>query len=150
MPTLTIPRRAAAALAAAATAVLIFTGCSANPVGDLVNQGVEDAVESATGGDVNLDGGLPADFPDQVPVVDGTVTFSGGAPEGEGWLVILTPTAADPVAAASAELEAAGFAADKAAAGDAGAAAVYSNSEYVVLLASDGDTLTYTVTKAAQ
>jgi hypothetical protein len=150
MPTLTISHRAAATLAAAATAALLFTGCSANPVGDLVNQGVEDAVESATGGDVNLDGELPADFPESVPVIDGTINVSGAGPDGEGWLVILTPTAADPVGAASAELEAAGFTADKAAAGDAGAAAVYSDSEYVVLLASDGDTLSYTVTAAQQ
>ena len=150
MPTLTISRRAAAALAAAATAALLFTGCSANPVGDLVNQGVEDAVESATGGDVNLDGELPADFPESVPVIDGTIKLAGAGPDGEGWLVILTPTAADPVGAASGELEAAGFTADKAAAGDAGAAAVYSNGEYVVLLASDGDTLTYTVSAGQQ
>ena len=112
MPTIAFARRAAAAAALAALAAALLTGCFSNPVEDLVNQGVEDAVEGATGGDVSLDGELPAGFPESIPLVDGEIAFGAGAGGEEGWIVIVTSTAADPVADAVAELEGAGFTKD--------------------------------------
>lgn len=150
MPPITVSRRLAVALAATATAALLFTGCSANPLEGIVNQGVEDAIEGATGGDVDLGGELPADFPTSVPLLDGEISFSGGAGQAEGWIVVLTSSAADPVAEASAELEAAGFTRDTNVSGDSANAAVYSDDEYLVIVAADGGNLSYTVTAAPQ
>ena len=59
------PRPVAIAVAIAGITASLLTGCFGNP-GDLVDKGVEDAIESATGGDVSLGGELPADFPTTV------------------------------------------------------------------------------------
>ena len=148
MTTLDTRTRAAVALAIAGITATLFTGCFGNPVEDLVNQGVEDAVEGATGGDVSLDGELPADFPPSIPLVDGDISFAAGAGGAEGWIVMVTSTAADPVADAAAKLEGAGFTQDTELSGGGAAAQVYTNGEFLVLLAGDdnGETLSYTVT----
>ncbi|MFD4420816.1 hypothetical protein ACFWN7_04830 [Agromyces sp. NPDC058484] len=145
MSTLTTTR-AATVVAIAGLSVALLTGCIGNPVEDLVSQGVEDAVEGATGGEVNVDGELPEGFPASVPLVDGDVSFSAGAGGVEGWVVIITSSASDPVAEAATELEGAGFTEDTTVAGGGVGAKVYSNAEYLVLLAGDGSTVTYTVT----
>ena len=77
MTTLTTTTRAATAVAIAGITASLLTGCF-NPA-ELVNRGVEDAIEGATGGDVSLGGELPADFPTSIPLIDGDVTFAGGA-----------------------------------------------------------------------
>lgn len=148
MPTAAIGRRAAAAAALAALAAALLTGCVSNPLEDLVNQGVEDAVEGATGGDVSLGGELPADFPASIPLVEGEIALGAGTGGEEGWIVAVTSTAADPVADAVAELEGAGFtkATELSAAG--ADALVYTDGQYLVLLAGDGETVSYTVTPA--
>jgi hypothetical protein len=138
--------RAAMAVVIAGLTASLLTGCFGNPVEDLVNQGVEDAVEGATGGEVSLDGELPADFPDSVPLVDGEISFAGGSGGGEGWIVMVTSDAADPVADARAALEGAGFAEDTTVSGGGMGAVVYSNAEHLVLLTGDGTTVSYTVT----
>jgi len=140
------PTRAATAVAIAAIAATLFTGCFGNPVEDLVNRGVEDAIEGATGGEVSLGGELPADFPTSVPLVDGTVGVAAGAGGAEGWVVVITSSTADPVADAAAALEAAGFTEDTTVSGAGMGAKVYSNAEYLVLVAGDGETVSYTVT----
>jgi hypothetical protein len=147
MTTLTTTTRAATALAIAGITASLLTGCFGNPA-DLVDKGVEDAIEGATGGDVSLGGELPADFPTTVPLVDGDVTFAGGAgdTDGKGWVVVLTSSAADPVADAAAALEGAGFTEDTSMTGAEAGARIYTNPEYFVLLAGEGETLTYTVT----
>ena len=147
MTTLTTTTRAATAVAIAGITASLLTGCFGNPA-DLVNGGVEDAIESATGGDVSLGGELPADFPTSIPLIDGDVTFAGGAgdADGKGWVVVLTSSAADPVADAAAALEGAGFTADTTMTGGDAGARIYTNAEYFVLLAGEGETLTYTVT----
>ena len=147
MTTLTTTTRAATALAIAGITASLLTGCFGNPA-DLVNKGVEDAIEGATGGDVSLGGELPADFPTTIPLIDGDVTFAGGAgdADGKGWVVVLTSSAADPVADAAAALEGAGFTEDTTMAGGEAGARIYTNAEYFVLLAGEGETLTYTVT----
>ena len=146
MPTLTTTSRAALAVAIAGITASLLTGCFGNPA-DLVNRGVEDAIEGATGGDVSI-GELPADFPASIPLIDGEVTFAGGSGstgDGEGWIVVLTSTAADPVAEAATALEGAGFTEDANMSGAEGGARVYTNGEHLVILAGDGTTLTYTV-----
>lgn len=150
MPTLTTSRRVAVALATAAASALLFTGCFANPVEDLVDQGVEDAIEGATGGEVELGGELPADFPPSIPLIEGTVTVAAGSGGGQGWVVVIQSASADPVADASAQLEAAGFTRQADVSGDTSAAAAYSDAQHIVLLAADGENLSYTVTAASQ
>ena len=150
MTTLDTRTRAVLAIAMAGVAATLFTGCFGNPVEDLVNRGVEDAVEGATGGDVSLGGELPADFPTSVPLVEGEVTFGAGAGGSEGWIVMITSTAADPVAEAAAALEGAGFTKNTELSGGGSAAQVYSNDELIVLLAGEGETVTYTVTQQVQ
>ena len=142
-PSITHRRMGIAAVIAVLTATML-SGCFPNP-GDLVNQGVEDAIEEATGGDVSLGGELPADFPDSVVLIDGDISFAGGA-GGDGWIVMISSSAADPVADAAAKLEAAGFTQDTTLNGDTASAVVYSNGEYLVLIAGDGDVVSYTVT----
>lgn len=140
-------RRAAAAVSIAALSALLFTGC-ANPLEDLVNEGVEGAIEDATGGEVSLDGELPSDFPSEIPLVDGAVALGAGTGGADGWIVMITPTAADPLADAAAKLEGAGFTENTELSGSGAEALVYSNGSYLVLLAGDGETVSYTVTPA--
>ena len=80
-------RRTAPAIAAlAAGLALALTGCFANPLDQLteglVEGGVEQIIEDQTGVDVDIDGtgaSLPADWPADVPTVDGEVVFSASA-----------------------------------------------------------------------
>lgn len=146
MSTLSSTSRAALAVVIAGLTASLLTGCFSNPVEDLVNQGVEDAVEGATGGEVSLDGELPSDFPGSVPLIDGVISFAGGSGGGEGWIVMVTSDAADPVADARAALEGAGFTEDTTVSGGGMGAVVYSSTEFLVLLAGDGTTVSYTVT----
>lgn len=147
MPTTT---RAAIAVAIAGITASLLTGCFGNPVEDLVNRGVEDAIEDATGGDVSLGGELPADFPTSVPIIDGDISVAAGAGGAEGWIVVVTSSASDPVAEAASALEGAGFTEDTTVSGAGMGAKVYSNAEYLVLVAGEGDTVSYTVTPQAQ
>jgi hypothetical protein len=140
MPAPRLRGRAAALLSVAAVATALLTGCVGNPVEDLVNQGVEDAVEGASGGDVELGGDLPADF-----------ELAGGAGgDTEGWVVVLTSDSADPLADAKSALTGAGFGEDAALSGNAGGGSVYTDGEHLVILAGDETTVTYTVTPAPQ
>ncbi|HET6673007.1 MAG TPA: hypothetical protein VFG92_06490 [Agromyces sp.] len=140
------PPRVVTAIAIAGIVATLLTGCFGNPVEDLVNRGVEDAVEGATGGDVSLGGELPTDFPTSVPLIDGKIGVAAGAGNADGWMVVITSTAADPLADAATALEGAGFAEDPAAAAASEVARVFSNDEYLVALVGSGETVTYTVT----
>ena len=145
MSTTPTTTRAAIAVAIAGLTASLLTGCFGNP-GDLVNQGVEEAIESATGGDVSL-GELPEDFPESVPVIEGDVAGgASGSNDAPGWTIVVTSTSADPMADATAALEAAGFADDGNISGDGGGAAGFSNGEYSVLLIGQGKSVSYTVT----
>lgn len=147
MPTLSTPTRAGIAIAIAALSAPLLTGC----VGDLVNRGVEEALEGATGGDVSL-GDLPEGFPTSIPLIEGDIQVGGGgsASGGEGWVVVISSSAADPLAEAASALEGAGFTEDTTASGAGMSAKVYSNAEYLVLVAGEGGTVSYTVTPQAQ
>ena len=145
MSTMPTTSRAAIAVAIAGITASLLTGCFGNP-GDLVNQGVEDAIESATGGEVSLDGDLPADFPTSVPLIEGDITVSAGGGGSEGWVVVVTPSGSgDPVADAASALEAAGFTEDRTISGDGGGAALYSDGDHTVLLVGQGSAVSYTV-----
>lgn len=150
MTTLDTRTRAALAIAMAGVTATLLSGCFANPVEELVNRGVEDAVEQATGGDVSLGGELPADFPTSVPLVDGDVAFAAGAGGSEGWIVMITSKTPDALADAAAALEGAGFTQDTELSGGGTAASVYTNGELLVLLAGEGETVSYTVTQQPQ
>ena len=140
--------RAAIALAIAGVTASLLTGC--NPV-DAVQQGVEEAIESATGGDVSL-GELPEGFPESIPLIDGSIAGgAGGSAEGtEGWTVVVTSDAADPMADAAAALEGAGFTKDPSIATGGVGAELYSDGEYTVLLVGQGKNVSYTVTPTQQ
>ena len=150
MSTLPTTNRVAIAVAIAGVTAALLTGCFGNPAEELVNRSVEDAVEGATGGDVSLGGELPADFPTSVPLVDGDISLAAGAGGAEGWVVVITSSAADPVVDAAAALEGAGFTEDTAVTGAGVGAKVYSNAEYLVFVAGGGTTVSYTVTPKAQ
>lgn len=126
---------------------VLLSGCT-GVVQDFVERGVEDTVEEATGGQVELGGELPADFPASVPIIDGTVELAGGAATDEGWVVVLSSEATDPLADARAAIEGAGFREDPTMAQATAAGSVYSDGEYLVILAGEGGTVTYTVTPA--
>lgn len=150
MPTLPVTARAAMAVAIAGVTASLLTGCFANPVEELVNRSVEGAVEEATGGDVSLSGELPADFPAEVPVIEGKIGLSAGAAGAEGWVVAVTTTSSGALADAAAELEAAGYTEDTSLSGDQLGAKVYTGADYLVLLAGEGSTVSYTVTPKVQ
>lgn len=141
-------RRAASAATAAALSIGLLAGCTGTPVDGFVQNGVEDAVEGATGGDVSLGGELPADFPATVPVIDGEIELSGGSGGAEGWVVVVTSGADDPVGEAKAALEQAGFAEQTGASSQAAAGALYSDGTHLVVLAGDGMTVSYAVSNA--
>ncbi|MFF2369789.1 hypothetical protein [Agromyces sp. NPDC058110] len=145
--------RGVLAFAAAGLVAAALTGC-VNPVEELVQNGVEDAIEGATGGDVSLGGELPAGFPAEIPIVEGKITVGIGTGDANGWVVVVDATEADPASAAASALEGAGFAEDTsmtqeqrdALMGGALDAKVYSNGTYLVLLAVQDSTVSYTVT----
>ncbi|GAA1056716.1 hypothetical protein GCM10017608_20870 [Agromyces luteolus] len=146
MPLFSRRARAVAVVASLAAATLL-SGCTGT-VQDLVERGVEDTVEDATGGRVELSGELPADFPASVPIIDGSIELAGGAASSDGWVVVLTSEAADPLGDARAEVEGAGFREDSTLAQASAAGTVYTDGEFLVILAGEGGTVTYTVTPA--
>lgn len=149
MPAPRLRGRAAALLSVASVATLLLTGCAGNPVQDMVDRTIEDSVEGATGGEVELGGDLPADFPASVPVIDGTIELAGGTGDGtEGWVVVLTSQASDPVGDAASALTGAGFTEDSTLSGEAAGGSVYTDGQYLVVLVGDGSTVTYSVAPA--
>jgi hypothetical protein len=149
MPTLRHPIRVVSALAVAGLTATLMAGCI-GPIGDLANRGAEEAVESATGGDVSLGGELPAGFPSEVPLLDGEISFSAGSGGAEGWIVTIDPSVSDALAAATAALESGGFAPEAAFEGVDLGAKIYSDGTYLVLLSGDDQAVMYTVTPVAQ
>lgn len=149
MPAPRLRSRAAALFPVVAVATALLAGCAVTPVEGLVTEGIEGAVEGATGGDVELGGSLPADFPESVPIIDGTIELAGGsAGAADGWVVVLTSESGDPLADARSALTGAGFTEDATLSGDTAAGAVYTDGEYMVVLAGEGTTVTYTVAPA--
>ncbi|GAA3872606.1 hypothetical protein GCM10022381_14560 [Leifsonia kafniensis] len=130
------------ALVLALSAAPVLSGCSS--VGGLVNG----AVQQASDGKVSLGGALPKGWPEEVPVIDGEILLgAGNSADGQtGWVVTIKSAAADPVADATAQLEAAGFVADASGSSGGNGAAALKNDNYTVLVAGNADGVIYTVT----
>ncbi|EPR76886.1 hypothetical protein ADILRU_0725 [Leifsonia rubra CMS 76R] len=106
------------AITIALVTTLSLSGCFANPldqIGESIAQGgAEKLIEGATGGEVDLetDGEMPKDFPNEVPVVDGKVEFSTGLTidGSRSWTVSFSVDDAESaMSSAREELVAAGF-----------------------------------------
>jgi len=75
-------------VAVALATTLSLSGCFANPIDQLTDkigsgiaeQGAEKLIEGATGSDVDIeaDGTMPQDFPDEVPIIDGKIETAVG------------------------------------------------------------------------
>jgi hypothetical protein len=139
-------RRLAVALALAAATLPVLTACS---IGDTVQQTVNGAVQDATGGGVSLGGELPADWPTEVPVIDGDILFTtGGIGEGEtgGWVVTIKASSATPIEDARAQLEQASFAVAEGVPGADSGVVTMTNANYGVVVAGNAEGIIYTVT----
>ena len=126
-----------------------LAGCFGNPI--------EQIVEGATGGDVSLPGqSVPDDFPDDVPLIDGEVTFglAVGDADAKAWNVMVKVGGPEAAETIKAELEDAGFTANEAGIGGTsadGATLLYDSDAYnvLVVIGSDSDNgyvANYTVT----
>lgn len=153
MKTVHRSRRAAALILAGALLVGVpaLSGCS------LINTVVHDA----TGQDIpeGITGGqsVPADFPTEVPLVDGEVVFALTLPDaGNGdkaWNVTINVSGADAFDTIKGQLTDAGYEFQDVSNGDSGASGVFRKDDLTVLVAvaaTDGDhwTANYTVTNA--
>ncbi|KFF59682.1 hypothetical protein JF66_09795 [Cryobacterium sp. MLB-32] len=135
----------------ALTAVLIVTALGIAPLlsgCDAVGGAVNTAVTDASGGNVSLGGQLPAGWPSEVPVIDGTVLFGAGTStsDQQGWVVTIDATSADPLADARTQLEEAGFVADTSASGETSGVVAMTNNTYRVVVVGNKDGILYTVT----
>lgn len=145
---ITVPLAIVLALAITPT----LSGCFGNPI--------EQIVEGATGGDVSLPGSsVPDDFPTDVPLYDGEVTFGLGVgnTDGKAWNVTIRVLGIDAADEIKSQLEGAGFAANEAGIGgttEDGATLIYANDKYSVLVVvtkdSDGFVANYTVSEVTQ
>lgn len=119
---------------ALATAPLL-SGCFGNPI--------EGIIEGATGGNVDIGGSdVPADFPSEVPLIDGDVVFALGLGDDTGkvYTVSIKVSGMDAIEQIAADLEDAGFTAI----GEldvTGGAALYENGTWGVAatVTEDGD-----------
>ncbi len=156
-----------------ACATILAAGCSAD---SLIEEGVERAVEQGASGEADVEfddegrisvehedgsfqvggGDLPDGFPDDVPLVEGTVLTSSRFTEGEDtvWSVTLTVDgdAADAFAAARDELTAAGYDETQSVDSDSFRSATLESADLQVNLTAlegpDGATVSYSVTTA--
>jgi hypothetical protein len=129
----------------------LLSGCS------IINT----VVDSATSGTVpeGLESGttVPADFPTEVPLVDGEVVFGLSVPGDNGekaWNVTINVAGADAFEGIKTQLTDAGFEYQGVSQGDSGSGGVFRKDDLTVLVgvaATNGDqwTANYTVTKAA-
>lgn len=145
---MSVSRRLTAVVVAGALAFAL-AGCSL----------IEGVIEQQTGGEIELGGpSVPADFPADVPLVEGQVVngSSGTGPGGEQvWNILINATAADAPAQAASLLEGAGFTAPTGAEtpteGTANLTYVRTDLIVNVVLAKVGDawTANYTVARTA-
>lgn len=140
-------RRLAAPLLAVAL-VVSLSACSA----------LDDLFQPPTGAGVEFGGGtLPADFPPEVPLLEGEVSFGGTLQRGgaQYWNVTLATTDAAALAAIRSQFEEAGFTATPVTETEQGSIVTFALEAFsaVVLVsapAEDGTvTVDYTVTRGA-
>lgn len=142
---ITVP--VAIVLALAVTPAL--SGCFGNPI--------EQIIEGATGGDVDLGGAsVPDGFPGEVPLIQGEVVFGAsiGNDEGRVWNVTIKVAGSGAIEEIVSQLEGAGFTATEGFGGSIaeGGTAVLENADYgvLVVVSQDGESgfvANYTVTE---
>jgi hypothetical protein len=149
MPSQRRTQRLTVALLVCLAVPAALTGCA--QIGETVTGGVEQAIEDATGGalDVNLSGGLPDGFPeDAVPLVSGDVMGASTTIDGRaGWVVNVT--AKDSGDAASDALTGAGFTETGSASNADGSVVHLASDAYEVTVVSSAETVIYTVVPVA-
>ena len=143
----------AAAVALALGMTLTVSGCFSNPLENLVEDGIGNFIKEATGAEVDFGGSsIPADFPAQVPVVDGTIEFGGsvGVEGSKIWTVRLKVSDANVFEKIQAAFLSAGFE-ETASSGSQGGMGMYDGHGFGVVVNVDdnrGDIgVTYIVTE---
>lgn len=129
---------------ASLVAVGVMLGVSAcNPLAAVTEQAVEQAVEDATGGSIDIDAGggvsIPADFPAEIPLIDAKLFSSTSLPMGESMTWTLIFSVKDPAAAfseASSQLAGAGYQESLKSETAEGSFATYDNGTWNILLTS--------------
>jgi hypothetical protein len=129
-----------------------LSGCFGNPL--------EQIIEGATGGDVDLGGkAIPDGFPtNEVPLIAGEIQFGGsiGTADAKVYNVTFKVTGASPVDAIKAQLEGAGFTTETEFSGDGaeGGTLIYTSPAWGVLVVVGKDSnawiVNYTVSSADQ
>jgi hypothetical protein len=136
--------------------IAVLTGCSAAPSPAPANTGENGAATSgpAPEGDQvgNSDATMPADFPSEIPLVDGELVEAAGL--GTGWVLLFRVDDANAGFAEAADaLAGAGFTEDARNASETEGFAQYSSDAYTVQLSSNveypgyGNAVAYTVVK---
>ena len=130
-----IRTRVTAPIAIALALVLApaLSGCMGNPI--------ENIIEGATGGDVELPGtSLPEGFPTEVPLIEGEVAF--GVAIGNGYNVSVRVDGPEAIDEISDQLEAAGFTAQAGGTTGAETTQAFSSDAFtvIVVLTKEGDT----------
>jgi len=117
------------------------SGC--NPIAAVTEQGVEQAIEDATGGNVDIDTGsgasVPADFPSDVPLIDGKVSSSVSLGTGaeQSWNIVFSVSDANAAYAdAVSKLTNAGYTEVAKVESADGSFASYTNSAWSVTVSS--------------
>lgn len=113
-----------------------------NQVTGDVGAAVGDAIEGAAGGSISI-AGLPADWPQAVVIVPGTVT--GGAATPTGWTALVTPDGSADVNEAAKVLQNAGFATESSAVSGGLGAITLQSAEFVVTLVGTDAGVLYTI-----
>jgi hypothetical protein len=138
------------ALAGVVLATPLLAGCS------MINTVVHDA----TGQDIpaGTTGGtsLPADFPSEVPLIDGDIVFGGSVPAengDKGWNVTINVSGPDAFGTITTQLTDAGYDYQAVSEGESGSSGVFRKDGLTVLVAvaaliGDQWTANYTVTNA--
>ena len=146
------PRLIAAALLAVSLALVApaLTGCGL----------IHDAVEKATGGDVDFGGkSVPDDFPSDVPLIEGEVLYGASAASEDGklWNVTIKVDDISAFDEITAQFEGAGFeSSDLGGTSDQGATGTFTKDPYgVFVVVTGGDTdegwvANYTVTSSTE
>lgn len=137
-----------------------LTAC-VNPLANMTEQAVEQAIESESGGDIDIDAGggasMPDGWPSSVPVPSGDILLSAadGAEGSKNWTVVIkVGNSKDAFTEITDKLKAGGFEAITEATMDDGSYGGYQNSEYMVNVTAadsevDGPTVTMTVIQSA-
>lgn len=148
----TLGARIALAAALAVAAPLALSGCSL--IGNGIGGVVEGVVEGTTGSDIDLGGGMPSDFPAEVPLLGGEFATGGaiGSDEGKIWVVGIKASGPEAYDDAASQLIDAGFESGFEASDDTARSGSFTKDDLTVLLAvadpGDGYVVTYTVNKS--